>query len=126
MVINIGPAVLGRKSKVSLDSNFHKRHNVLGNEDFEMIDFKKAFLRRTKEARIHARLTQEEIAEALGIPQDHYKQYERRTQLPQKHIYRFCLVCGVDLIWFMSGHGSIVEKRWRGPQMAPKLDRIVS
>jgi transcriptional regulator with XRE-family HTH domain len=67
-------------------------------------EFKQSFLRRVQSARMAAALTQRQMAELLGIPQDKYKHYESRTLLPHHLIGRFCTVCQVDPNWLMTGN----------------------
>jgi ribosome-binding protein aMBF1 (putative translation factor) len=59
--------------------------------------FKKAFLARTKRAREAAGLTQEELAQRLGIRQDKYAKYETRSPLPHQYVARFCEITGERL-----------------------------
>lgn len=67
--------------------------------------FKQRFTKRIKEARIALGWKQWQMAEALGMPQDKYKQYEGRSLLPHHLIGRFCLVSHVDPEWLVTGHG---------------------
>ena len=64
------------------------------------------FLRRVREAREAVGYTQVEIADLLGIPQDHYKQYETRSMMPHELIPRFCLAARVSLDWLMTGRSA--------------------
>lgn len=61
--------------------------------------FKRAFTRRTAEARTKANLTQEEIAVLLNIPQDKYKHYEKRSLLPHYLIANFCIATRIEPSW---------------------------
>lgn len=67
--------------------------------------FKQEFTRRVKAARIALGWKQWQMAEALGMPQDKYKQYEGRTLLPHHLIGRFCLVAHVEPEWLLTGRG---------------------
>lgn len=58
---------------------------------------------RTKKARKEAGYTQETMADALGTDRGNYKQYEKRTKLPQKFVARFCELTGVTTQWLMDG-----------------------
>lgn len=62
-------------------------------------------MERVAEARISRGYKQWQIAELLGMPQDKYKQYEKRSLLPHHLIGRFCLICRVDPEWLVTGHG---------------------
>jgi transcriptional regulator with XRE-family HTH domain len=65
--------------------------------------YKKAFIQRTKQAREASKLTQAETANLLGIPQDHYKQYETRSMLPRQLIPPFCAIMRVTELWLLAG-----------------------
>lgn len=67
--------------------------------------FKQAFTKRVKDARAALGWKQWQMAEALGMPQDKYKQYEGRSLLPHHLIGRFCLVTHVDPEWLVTGRG---------------------
>lgn len=65
---------------------------------------------RTKQAREAARLTQEEIAKALGISQGTYKQYETRSVLPLHLIERFAIITRVDPWFLITGESRSLPK----------------
>lgn len=67
--------------------------------------FKQRFTKRIKEARIALGWKQWQMAEALDMPQDKYKQYEGRSLLPHHLIGRFCLVAHVNPEWLVTGRG---------------------
>ena len=67
--------------------------------------YKKAFFQRVKAARNAVNMKQWQLAEALGMPQDRYKQYEGRSLLPHHLIGRFCIITHVDPEWLVTGHG---------------------
>ena len=67
--------------------------------------YKQAFIQRVKAARIAVNMKQWQIAEALGMPQDRYKQYETRSLLPHHLIGRFCIITHVDPEWLVTGRG---------------------
>ena len=67
-------------------------------------EYQKAFTARTKQAR-EARYTQDALANILGIFQDTYKQYEKRTLLPHYMISKFCAACGITEKWLLTGKG---------------------
>ena len=62
-------------------------------------------MERVAQARIARNLKQWQIAEALGMAQDKYKQYESRSLLPHHLIGRFCIVTRVDPEWLITGRG---------------------
>lgn len=69
------------------------------------IQYKQEFTERVATARIARNLKQWQAAEALGIPQDKYKQYEGRSLMPHRLIGRFCIICRVDPGWLITGRG---------------------
>jgi hypothetical protein len=70
-------------------------------------EYKQAFMRRIAEARVALGWKQWQMAEALGMPQDKYKQYESRSLLPHHLVRRFCLIARVDMEWLMTGQGKM-------------------
>ena len=86
----IGHYVLKRKPKASYDNRVPSGHNVL------MLRIRQGIVVRTLEARERAGLTQVQIANALGIPQDTYKNYETIRPLPHELIPLFCGICGIE------------------------------
>jgi transcriptional regulator with XRE-family HTH domain len=75
--------------------------------------YKRGFIGRVREARIARALKQWQIADALGMAQDKYKQYETRSYLPHHLIGRFCVICRVDPDWLITGHGKRSPKGLR-------------
>lgn len=69
------------------------------------LEYKQGFTARIAEARERLGWKQWQVAEALGMPQDRYKQYEKRTLLPHHLIGRFCLITRVDPEWLLTGRG---------------------
>jgi transcriptional regulator with XRE-family HTH domain len=67
--------------------------------------YKAAFIARVKAARVARNFKQWQLAEALGMPQDKYKQYESRSLLPHHLIGRFCLITHIDPEWLITGRG---------------------
>jgi hypothetical protein len=74
-------------------------------ESDEEVQFKQEFTDRVRLARIARGWKQWQAAEALGLPQDKYKQYEGRSLMPHYLIGRFCLVTRIDPNWLMTGRG---------------------
>ena len=106
----IGLIVLKCKAIQSLDCEMPLGHNVRMAEVETESQFKQGFMRRVKEARISRALKQWEIADALGMAQDKYKQYETRSLLPHHLIGRFCIICRVDEKWLVTGRGKMAPQ----------------
>lgn len=77
--------------------------------------YKQEFTQRVKLSRLNIGWKQWQMAEALNLPQDRYKQYEGRTLMPHHLIGRFCLITHIDPGWLMTGRG---EKPIKGLQLA--------
>lgn len=69
------------------------------------VHFKQQFIGRVKAARKALGWKQWQMAQALDMPQDKYKQYEGRSYLPYHLVGRFCLITRIDPNWLMTGHG---------------------
>ena len=70
-------------------------------------EYKQRFTGRIAAARVALGWKQWQMAEALGMPQDKYKQYEGRSLLPHHLIRRFCLIARVDMEWLLTGQGKM-------------------
>jgi hypothetical protein len=79
-------------------------------------EYKQRFTRRIKDARMALGWKQWQMADALDMPQDKYKQYEGRTLLPHHLIGRFCLITHIDPEWLVTGRG---KKPLRPPHLVP-------
>lgn len=101
----LGQRVLKSKAKLSLDCGRLLGHNVRMAEQETESQFKQEFTRRVKAARAALGWKQWQMAEALGMPQDKYKQYEGRSLLPHHLIGRFCLLTRIDPDWLLTGRG---------------------
>lgn len=112
----LGQSVLNCKDKLAYDANKILGHTVRMADSETEAEFKQGFMNRTREARIARALKQWEIADALGMPQDKYKQYETRSLLPHHLIGRFCIICRIDPEWLVTGRGKMVPKE---PAEAP-------
>ena len=110
----LGQSVLKGKANLSLDGGLPLGHTVRMADSDEEVQFKQEFMQRIAQARIARGWKQWQAAEAMGIPQDKYKQYEGRSLMPHYLIGRFCLVTRVDPVWLMTGRG---EK----PMQPPKV-----
>jgi predicted XRE-type DNA-binding protein len=69
------------------------------------LEYKQQFILRVTKSRTASGMKQWQIAEAMGIPQDRYKQYETRSLMPHHLIGRFCIICRVDPEWLVTGRG---------------------
>jgi DNA-binding XRE family transcriptional regulator len=56
------------------------------------------FCAAIKRARVNAGLTQEEMAQNLGIPRGSYDNYENRSLMPLHLIGRFCMYANTTLV----------------------------
>lgn len=74
-------------------------------KDQPVSEYRAGLIARVKMARETARLTQVEIATALGMEQGKYKQYETRSALPHEYVERFCIITRVSERWLMTGKG---------------------
>jgi transcriptional regulator with XRE-family HTH domain len=70
------------------------------------------YIRRIAELRDARGMTQQEMADALGIPLERYKKYEQRSVLPPWYLDRFAAVIGKDIGFVVTGRTS------RGPRAA--------
>jgi len=75
-------------------------------------EFKNAFAKRTKQARIAAGYSQEDMATLLGMDQPKYSKYEKRSLLPHRYVEPFCLAARIEERWLFTGKG-------RGPAVIP-------
>jgi len=106
---NLGPAVLKRKRIfISYDATIEAwaiGQNVLDGTRINDVpsgvararpkttpngDYKAAFMSRVKERRLKLEMTQQQMADLLGMRQDRYKIYETRTVMPAEIIALFC------------------------------------
>lgn len=75
-------------------------------------DFDRGFQQRLRALRLHLELTQEEMADALGIASaDTYSKYERRSMLPIYFLPRLALLTGASLDWIVTGRGTTTLRR---------------
>lgn len=72
---------------------------------------------RIKAARKHARLTQRELAERVGIAQTAISQLESGKTLRSSYLMDIASVCGVSTFWLAEGAGPMV----RDPALMAKL-----
>jgi len=67
------------------------------------LQYRRAFLQRTAQARQKAGKTQRDMASLMQISQGLYKQYEVRSPLPHHLVRTFCELTGVTLDWLFTG-----------------------
>lgn len=48
-------------------------------------------------------MAQAEMADALGIPVERYRKYERRSAMPVWFLERFCAIVGADIEFVVTG-----------------------
>ena len=104
---------------MSLDCGSRVGQNVRMADSETETQYKQAFTARIAEARVALGWKQWQMAEALGMPQDKYKQYEGRSLLPHHLVRRFCLIARVDMEWLMSGQGKM--KPAALPEIVPDI-----
>jgi len=126
----LGHLVLKRKANLSLDAKLSLGHTVHMAESETEAQYKQQFMARVAEARIARGLKQWQLAEALGMAQDKYKQYEGRSLLPHHLIGRFCIITRVEPEWLLTGRGQkpikglhIAETEEASPIPKPKRTR---
>lgn len=88
----IGRCVLKGKHKSPADSDGTAGHNVL----VTRTEIKRGIIQRTREARTRTGLTQEEMAEKLGLGQGTYKNYELSRLIPGDLVPQFCEICEIS------------------------------
>lgn len=82
-------------------------------------EYKQGFVSRVATARNALGWKQWQMAEALDVPQDKYKQYEGRSLMPHRLIQRFCLIAHVDMEWLLTGRGKKLPKPLRVVESEP-------
>lgn len=85
-------------------------------------DYKQGFVTRVAEARVARGWKQWQMAKALGIEQDQYKQYEGRSMMPHRYVWPFCMFANVSFEWLMTGEGrrTVPEPPATEPDISPK------
>lgn len=64
---------------------------------------------RIKEARKHASLTQNELAERVGIKQASISELERGLSRTSGHLIAIARICGVNPMWLADGTGEMIQ-----------------
>lgn len=65
------------------------------------------YILRVRQAREHAGLKQEDIADFIGVARNTYTNYELRRAMPQKYIAKFCEITKVSEKWLLTGQGNM-------------------
>lgn len=66
-------------------------------------DFERRFVRRVLQLREDSGLTQQQMADRLGVSRDTYSKYEARSLLPHYLVADFARICGVSVDFVMTG-----------------------
>ena len=103
----LGQSVLKRKAFLSLDCGSALGHNVRMADKRLKKQLDQAFIARVIKAREAAGMTQQEVADGMGQPQDYYKHWEQKRVMPHYLIPRFCIVVRVEDGWLISGRGQM-------------------
>lgn len=111
---SLGQSVLNGKANLSYDCGIRSGEDWGMGKDRAASAYRADFIKRVKAARAaRPGLTQAAMAKLLDTTQDHYKQFEGRSLLPHAMVEKFCIACGVDIEWLVTGTG-------KGPAIAPK------
>lgn len=78
---------------------------------------------RIKQARKHAKLTQKELADLVGIAQTAISQLESGKTLRSSYLIQIAMACKVNTRWLASGEGSMLSDE---PITEEFLERITS
>jgi transcriptional regulator with XRE-family HTH domain len=79
--------------------------DILGMAETES-ELRRQYINRTAELRQARGMTQQEMADALGISLDRYKKYEQRSVLPPYLLPRFAGIVGKDIGFVVTGRVS--------------------
>lgn len=74
-------------------------------------DLRGRYIKRVKELREKRGITQQEMADLLGIPLERYKKYEQRSALPAWHLDRFAAIVGKDIGFVITGRATRSRKK---------------
>jgi len=85
--------------------------------------FNTALCGRVRQLREAGGWTQEQMAEALGIPADRYRKYETRSPMPAYLIQRFASIVGRHIEFVLTGKDPARRKRGN-PHAAGKATRM--
>jgi hypothetical protein len=121
---HLGRFVLNDKDKTSYDCGRRPGFNILMGSKQPLSKFEQDFIARTARARIARGITQQVMADGLGIPQDRYKNYESGRLLPHEFIPQFCLICGCDPTWLFTATGQPPVQRQPEGDSQPKTSKL--
>lgn len=92
--------------------------SVLENNSILVLNPNMKFSDRLKQARKHAKLSQEELALAVGCSQGAVSKIERGDQEESALVVKFAVACGVNPVWLDTGNGEMVATELNlSPQM---------
>lgn len=97
--------VLFEKAILSHDCGGQIGLNLGVDENDPASAYQAAFIERTRWARRASGLSQDEVAEGLGIEQTRYSKYETRSMLPHEFVPMFCLLTRIDADWLFREKG---------------------
>jgi DNA-binding XRE family transcriptional regulator len=73
---------------------------------------------RVRQAREHARLTQDQLAKHVGMRQQSYGDLESGKTLSSRKLTQIAIRCGVDPVWLATGEGEMIQSQamrdWAG------------
>ena len=73
---------------------------------------------RIKEARKARKMTQQQLAEAIGLTQNYIAMMEMGRRDPsERTILDICRVCGVDEVWLRTGTGEMFAPKTRREEL---------
>lgn len=107
----LGRFVLKNNPPRSLDGVFSLGHTVRVANSDPKAQYLHGLVSRLKQARKLRGFSQAKMAAAIQIEQDEYKHYESPTAprvFPPHLMEAFCLVCGVDPGWLVTGKGKML------------------
>jgi transcriptional regulator with XRE-family HTH domain len=84
-------------------------------------NFRSDFCARTARARLAKNWTQQQMADALAVELSTYQKYEKRTPLPHHLVYRFCLICEVEMEWLFTGRSRLPLPQQNPPSNDPQV-----
>lgn len=102
-VDKIGQIVQIVKDDVSKDYWTNCRQNGGMAAKKPLSEIERAFIERTRIARMHRFKAAKDMAKALGIKAERYAKYESRSPLPHEYVEQFCLISGVAIDWLFTG-----------------------
>ena len=72
-------------------------------EDPRELAYNDALRKRLAGRRVELRITQQQMADALGIPLERYKKYENRSPLPQYLFVSAAAILQLDVLFLLTG-----------------------